>query len=105
MSSSSATQQTDDKGPYADLCRAMKEGMLITVNNSLDGRPVGSEELEVIGVDEETADVRVKGYGGSYYLITNTDPEHGTAIKEVSESEFTQTHDPVISIEVIGFAE
>lgn len=89
---------------YRKLCKAMEPGLLITVNCSTPGRPTGIDEMEVLSSDEDGA-LRLKGHSGEIFLLHHNDDRHGTVIKEMSETEFSPIHDPVISIEVIGVAE
>lgn len=97
-------QQRPDNDPYRELCRAMKPGLLITVNCSHPGKPTGIDEMKVIRVDE-SGEVHLReniGSNGEMFVLTHDDAEYGTALKEVSDTEFAPIHDPVYTIEVVG---
>lgn len=99
-----ATPNEGEEDPYVNICRAMQEGMLLTVNAS-EPTEAGVDEMEVTHVDEETGNLTLEGHNGRIFTIRHDDREYGgPAIKEISPSEFKQTHEPVITIELIGFA-
>lgn len=89
---------------YRKLCKAMDPGLLITVNCSATHGPTGISEMEVLSSDEN-GELRLKAHSGKIFLLMHDDSQYGTAIKEMSETEFSPIHDPVISIEVVGVAE
>lgn len=99
----SPESQSDGEDPYVDICRALQPGILVTVNESDPTQP-GIDEMEVTHVDEDTGRVTLEGHGGRVFMIRHNDRMYGTAIKEVSETEFSQVHEPVITFEIIGFA-
>ncbi len=99
-----STDESSATKAYRKLCKAMEPGLLITVNCSTTVAPTGVDEMEVLSV-EENGDLRLKAHSGEIFLLYHDDDQHGTAIKEMSETEFSPVYDPVISIEVIGVAE
>lgn len=94
---------SDEDDPYVDICRSLRPGILVTVNESEPTKP-GIDEMEVTHVNEDTGRVMLEGHGGRVFTIRHDDRYYGTAIKEVGETEFSPIHEPVITLEIIGFA-
>lgn len=79
----------------------MSEGLLITVNCS-DPSVVGIDEMAVQTVDEY-GEVSLTAWTDDRFLLKHDCPSHdGPCIKETSQSEFSQIHEAVTTIEVVG---
>lgn len=87
------TQQADEPDQYAEICRAMKPGLLISVNNDKSATESPSGELRV----ESSGDpALLSGNGGLYHLGTND--KEDTALVHLDSGRETY----VETIEILG---
>lgn len=105
MSGSTLQQSPDDEvDPYVEIFCALQSGVLLTVNESASEQ-AGIDQMEVTHVNERTGVVTLEGHGGERYRIIPEDRYYGApAIKEISESEFHELHEPIETFEIIGIA-
>jgi hypothetical protein len=97
-----STAETDPEH-YKELCRAMKPGLLLTVNEP-DPMATPYDEMEVIGVDEDSGEVSLKAGPDTIYRIRHDGPDGETIIEEVNDDGCGSRSNTVTTIEVIGIA-
>ena len=93
------TQQTDEPDQYAKLCRAMEEGLIITINGSHHARGRGSDVLHVTsGGDEVTL---TDAYHTRQYSLRQND-EGDTVLVEFTDDGYEDGRTYVETIEILG---
>lgn len=93
------TQQTDGPDQYAKLCRAMEEGLLITVNNADSTTEISSDELTVVSGGDPAL---LRGRNGEVYHL-GTNYAGNTVLADVDMNGSTREM-YVETIEILGMA-
>ena len=91
------TQQADEPDQYAKLCRAMEEGLLITVNNDESAQGAPSDELRV---ESGGYKVLLRDAGGDLYLLRQTDNGDTVLSELTTDGIGRETY--VETIEILG---
>lgn len=91
------TQQTDEPDQFAEICRAMKPGLLISVNNDDSATNSPSDELRVVSSGSPVHLVRWDGQ--EYYQLYQ---ENGDTFLAPMENDRRGRGVYVETIEIIG---
>ena len=86
---------------YREICKAMRSGLLITVNDSGGASGTASPELRVVGVNDDGR-VQLEGPNDTSFCIRHDTPDGTVLERSEVRGEYAGDETYVETIEVIG---